>query len=110
MTFRDLFFQVMLPAWEIGQQLKTRTHPVYGVHSEPPKTQQSGYRRSNLVLTRQKCGRVLYRKDSVFPSHRALLRGTRQYVQVTPAVFRIIAFFGSGFLGRTSNLFFSMKV
>jgi hypothetical protein len=50
-------------AWEIGQQLKTKTQHVYGVHSEPPKTQQSRYLRSNLVLTRQKCGRVLFRKE-----------------------------------------------
>jgi hypothetical protein len=56
------------PAWEIGQQLKTKTHHVYGVHSEPPKTQQNDYHCSNLVLTRQKCGRVLCRKNSVFRS------------------------------------------
>jgi hypothetical protein len=60
MTFRDLFPQVMMPAWEIGQQLKTKTHHVYGVHSEPPKTQQNRYRRSSLVLTRQKCGRHFF--------------------------------------------------
>jgi hypothetical protein len=55
------------PAWEIGQQLKTKTHHVYGVHSEPPKTQQNHHRRSNLVLTRQECGRTFgkpFRSDS----------------------------------------------
>src|SRR5262249_29929443 len=34
-----------------------KTHRVYGVHSESPKTQQNRYRSSRLVLTRQKCGR-----------------------------------------------------
>jgi hypothetical protein len=47
------------PAWEIVQRLKTQRITFHGVHSEPPKTQQSRYRRSNLVLTRQKCGRTL---------------------------------------------------
>jgi len=42
-----------------GAQLKIKKHRVYGVHSEPPKTQQNRYRRSSLVLTRQKCGRTL---------------------------------------------------
>src|SRR5262249_12376242 len=68
MTFRDLFPQVMLPAWEIGQQLKTKTYRVYGVHSEPPKTRRNRYRRSNIVLTRQKCGRVLNHENSVLRS------------------------------------------
>jgi hypothetical protein len=55
----------------IGQQLKTKTHRVYGVHSEPPKTKQNRYQRSTLVLTRQKCGRTfsgVTAKDSSWPS------------------------------------------
>jgi hypothetical protein len=63
--FESLNEQLRRPAWEIvEQQLKTKTHRVYGVHSESPKTHQNRYRRSSLVLTRQKCGRTGHRHFS----------------------------------------------
>ena len=42
----------LLPNWEIGCQLKIKTHHFYGVHSEASKTPQNRYRCSTRVLTR----------------------------------------------------------
>ena len=57
--------------------MKTETHPVYGVHSEPPKTQQNTNRRLNVVLTRQKCGRTRHGHFSGFAAIRPLRGVTR---------------------------------
>jgi hypothetical protein len=48
-----------LQPWQIGSQLKTNEHPVYGVHSEASKTPQNRFHCFGRVLTRQKCGRTL---------------------------------------------------
>jgi hypothetical protein len=52
----------MTPAWKIRLQLKTKTHRLSGVHSERPKTQQTRFRRLNLVLMPQ--NRVVFHESA----------------------------------------------